>query len=418
MASACTVVRQKCRSQPPPCTLPPPPLQVFRESLRRVFKKEGEEGYLGQCSQGSLEVITSRDIKVAGLVGPAAPAEPSHLARDRISEAQVGIGGTNIWKFPGFDAHTSFSVFFDIVGAYKDHQEMVAAAASNQQFFLQFVTRYLHPKGEYRMRVTTVTRRWTDGGNLSDLIAGFDQEAAAVVVGRLCGHKMEVEEDWDATRWLDRNLIRLCSRFGDYRKDDPASFQLSPQLSIYPQFMFNFRRSQFVQVFGNSPDETAYCRMLLNRETVSDAMVMIQPQLTSYGFSAPPEPVLLDVNSIQPERILVLDSYFTVVVFHGTTIAQWRKAGYQDLPEHAAFAQLLEAAKSDALVILKDRFPTPRFVDCDQNGSQARFLLAKLNPSATYNSASSAGEVIMTDDVSLATFTEYLRKLAVSAGSD
>ena len=127
---------------------------------------------------------------------------------------------------------------------------------------------------------------------------------------------MEEEEDFDATRWLDRSLIRLCrcgpavqtswrgsrvargrvglllqlgvalsprcrglaapnrllacrrprcprlsvshlaplpfprrrSRFGDYRKDDPDSFQLRPQLSYYPQFMFNFRRSQFIQV--------------------------------------------------------------------------------------------------------------------------------------------------------------------------
>ena len=30
------------------------------------------------------------------------------------------------------------------------------------------------------------------------------------------------------------------------------------------------------------------------------------------------------------------------MVFHGSTIAQWRKAGYQDQPEHAAFKQLLQ----------------------------------------------------------------------------
>lgn len=44
-----------------------------------------------------------------------------------------------------------------------------------------------------------------------------------------------------------------------------------------------------------------------------------------------------------------------------------------------------QAPKQDAEAILKQRFPVPRLVDCDQNGSQARFLLAKLNPSATYN---------------------------------
>ena len=52
-------------------------------------------------------------------------------------------------------------------------------------------------------------------------------------------------------------------------------------------------------MFGNSPDETAYCRLYLNRETVGDAMTMIQPQLLSYGMGLPPEPVLLDVSSIQ-----------------------------------------------------------------------------------------------------------------------
>lgn len=59
--------------------------------------------------------------------------------------------------------------------------------------------------------------------------------------------------------------------------------------------------------------------------------------------AGPPEPVLLDVSSITPDRILLLDAYFYVVVFHGSTVAQWRKAGYQDQPEHAAFKQLLQA---------------------------------------------------------------------------
>lgn len=53
--------------------------------------------------------------------------------------------------------------------------------------------------------------RWVEGGNLATLIAGFDQEAAAVIVARLATHKMEAEEDFDATRWLDRQLIRYVN---------------------------------------------------------------------------------------------------------------------------------------------------------------------------------------------------------------
>ena len=46
---------------------------------------------------------------------------------------------------------------------------------------------------------------------------------------------------------------------------------------------------------------------------------------------------------------------------------------------------------------------------------QARFLLAKLNPSATYNSASSlpGGDILFTDDVSFEVFLDHLQRLAV-----
>ena len=30
-------------------------------------------------------------------------------------------------------------------------------------------------------------------------------------------------------------LIRLCQKFGDYHKDDPTSFQLADNFSLYPQ---------------------------------------------------------------------------------------------------------------------------------------------------------------------------------------
>lgn len=215
-----------------------------------------------------------------------------------------------------------------------------------------------------------------------------------------------------------RTLIRVGTKFGEYAKDAPETFRMPGPFAIYPQFMFNLRRSQFVQVFNNSPDETAYYRMILWRENVLNSLVMIQPTLMAYSFNGPPEPVLLDVCSIAPDRILVLDAYFSVVIFHGQTIAQWRKANYQDQPEHEAFKQLLEAPKADAQEILGKRFPVPRLVDCDQHGSQARFLLAKLNPSATYNSAGMGGgssDIIFTDDVSLQVFMEHLKRLAVAS---
>ncbi|WKA05093.1 hypothetical protein VitviT2T_023078 [Vitis vinifera] len=381
---------------------------VFRDSLKHVFQSTDYD--LGLSSNGIFEINCSKDIKVQGIIGPCASLEKKGPL---CSDTVVGQGNTSAWKLCGLDKDTSLCLIFDVVK--KDIPDAIGQSTSNQ-FYFQFLTYYQHGNGQMRLRVTTLSRRWIAGpGSIQDLIAGFDQETAAVVMARVVSFKMETEAEFDPIRWLDRSLIQLCSRFGDYQKDNPSSFSLSPRFSIFPQFIFHLRRSQFVQVFNNSPDETAYFRMILNRENVANSVVMIQPSLISYSFHSGPEPALLDVAAIAADRILLLDSYFTVVVFHGATIAQWRNAGYQNQPEHEVFAQLLRAPRDDADAIIKERFPVPRLVICDQHGSQARFLLAKLNPSATYNSASSlpGGDILFTDDVSFEVFLDHLQRLAV-----
>ena len=126
-----------------------------------------------------------------------------------------------------------------------------------------------------------------------------------------------------------------------------------------------------------------------------------------------------------PDTILLLDGYFFVVVHSGTTISQWRKANYQDLPDYAHFKRLLAEPVADAQQLAESRCPTPRLVECDQGGSQARFLLAKLNPSNTHQTQHQSGweqqqnfgggEIIFTDDISLSVFMQHLAKLAVAS---
>ncbi|KAL4273792.1 hypothetical protein GQ457_13G028790 [Hibiscus cannabinus] len=383
---------------------------VFKGSFRRMFK-DGEQS-LGLCFNGMLEINCSKDIKIQGVIGPCSSLEKVGA---HVSDTIIGEGNTTAWKMCGLDRSTCLSVLFDISSTERSD----APGAANSQLYLQFLTSYQDSDGKTMLRVTTVTRRWVENAvSTEELVQGFDQETAAVVMARITSLKMEMEEGFDATRWLDRSLIRLCSKFGEYRKDDPSSFTLNSSFSLFPQFMFNLRRSQFIQVFNNSPDETAYFRMLLNRENITNAAVMIQPSLISYSFNSLPQPALLDVASISADRILLLDAYFSIVIFHGMTIAQWRNMGYQNQPEHQAFAQLLQAPHVDAEVIIHERFPVPRLVVCDQHGSQARFLLAKLNPSATYNNSidmAAGSDIIFTDDVSLQIFFEHLQKLAVQS---
>jgi len=64
---------------------------------------------------------------------------------------------------------------------------------------------------------------------------------------------------WNCLHWV-LVLCFQCQKFGDFHRDDQNSFRFSENFSLYPQFMFHLRRSQFLQVFNNSPDESSYYR--------------------------------------------------------------------------------------------------------------------------------------------------------------
>ena len=78
---------------------------------------------------------------------------------------------------------------------------------------------------------------------------------------------------------------------------------------------------------------------------------MIQPTLDSYSLEHEgAQPVLLDSASIQPTHILLLDTFFHLLIFHGETMAAWRKAGYQDQEGYENFKAVLDQPKEDAKV--------------------------------------------------------------------
>ena len=372
--------------------------ETFRSSLRRLFRRD---------ASGGLDMYALA------------------VKSKSISENEIGMGQTTSWRVCSLSGDTSIAVYYEIVN---QHSNPIPAGTP---FYLQFCVRYKRSNGEIRLRVMTVARRWAESAAAHDIVAGFDQEATALLMARVSTFRVEHEETFDLLRWLDRTLIRVGSKFGEYAKDSPETFRMPGPFAIYPQFMFNLRRSQFLQTANNSPDETAFYRLMMGRETVLNSLVMIQPTLTSYTFTGAPTPVLLDVASIQPDCILLLDTFFMIVVHAGSTIGDWRKAKYQDLPEHDAFRNLLATPVADAKAKMSMRCPTPRLVECDQGGSQARFLLAKLNPSATHATSDAGGgglgmaaggfdngqgaEIIFTDDISLNVFLAHLAKLAVQS---
>ncbi|XP_067315053.1 protein transport protein Sec23B [Pseudorasbora parva] len=385
---------------------------LFKQTFQRVFSKD-YNGEFRMAFGGTLEVKTSRELKVSGAIGPCVSLNSKGPC---VSDTEMGVGGTCQWKICSLTPATTLAMYFEVVNQHN------APIPQGGRGAIQFVTQYQHSNTQRRIRVTTIARNWADAqSQIQHIESSFDQEASAVLMARLGVFRAESEEGPDVLRWLDRQLIRLCQKFGQFSKDDPNSFKLSECLSLYPQFMFHLRRSPFLQVFNNSPDESSYYRHHFVRQDLTQSLIMIQPILYSYSFYGPPEPVLLDSSSILPDRILLMDTFFQLVIYHGETIAQWRKAGYQEMPEYENFKQLLQAPLDDAQEILQTRFPMPRYIDTEHGGSQARFLLSKVNPSQTHNNlyawGQESGAPILTDDVSLQVFMDHLKKLAVSSSA-
>lgn len=240
---------------------------IFKQSFLRMFNKDAnnflEMGFnatfdvqvrllifLDYMRIHSRLLQTTKELKVSGMIGHGISAAKKSPC---VGETEIGIGQTSAWKINAIDPRTAAGVYFEVVTPAGQPLQ------PGSRGLIQFVTHYQHSSGKNRLRVTTIARNFAEAGSPT-IAASFDQEAAAVLMARIAVFKAEIDDSPDVLRWLDRMLIRLCQKFADYRKEDPTSFRLTDNFSIYPQFMFHLRRSQFLQVFNNSPDETAFYR--------------------------------------------------------------------------------------------------------------------------------------------------------------
>jgi protein transport protein SEC23 len=281
---------------------------------------------------------------------------------------------------------------------------------------IQVLTTYVAGDRSTRLRVTTVMRKVTNNFSNTkyEVAQSFDQEAASVLMARLCVDKGYKEEFIDVLRWLDKNLIRLISKFAEYTKDDPKSFKLTKEFNYFPQFMFYLRRSHFIQNFNASPDEVTYYKISMMRENIMNCTIMIQPVLFVYTAEKPEcTAVFLEIGNMKTDWVLLLDAYFFVCIWHGENVAKWRDEGIHLDPEYENIKQMLENPQEYAQSIIAERLPVPRFVSCDSGTGQERLLKCILNPTAESNDVTERG--YYNDDVSSKVFMDHLIKKAVQS---
>jgi protein transport protein SEC23 len=384
----------------------------FGESVGRMFRR-------GMYYNAVIEVQTSRETHVSGLIGPVHNTKKSSFC---VSQKSIGHSGSCAWQMSVVDSDTTLALYFDTaVGEHPD---------ATHRFF-QFVTSYYTAEGDRIVRVSSHTQpiaRTLEAVHYIQSNA-FDQECSTVVVARQAVDILAATDNKGdlARRWVDRVIVSLIKRFAQYVPNAPETVRLAPSFSLFPVFMYHLRRSEFFVFFNISPDEMTYKRHYLTREPCDHCLTMIQPTLQMYTCDNPSgAPAALDSTSVQPDNVLVLDTFFEVVVHWGSTIILWKANDFHKNPEYASFAKLLEVPMADAEKMLDRRFPFPHFVETEQHGSQARYLLRYLNPTTTHTSgvqdsrtlanphAPGVQEIIYTDDASLQKFLVSLKK-AVSA---
>lgn len=384
---------------------------IFKESFNKLFELN-DEGAVDLHSRGNLTVLTSAALEVAGMIGNGSKI-PAHGKNH--SDVAIGDGFTNSWNLPMLTSRHSYALYFKVqTVAYNSERRGIP-----NSLCAQFLTTFKHSDGSVRIKVTTLNKATTNELKLEN---NFDQGAAIVLTLRELTDKLQrgTMDHSAVPQELDDQLINICKKFGIYIKNEPSSFHLNEFFSLLPQFIYNSKKSPILTNFNNTPDESTFYVDIFQKANVDDSLVMIQPTLSLYTATDPtPQAILLDSTSLQKDAVLLMDSFFYVVIHIGEVAAAWRDSNL-DKEEFANVYEMLEQPQKDALEIIQSRFPLPRYIITDEGKSQARFLLSRLNPSNNDNGfdfltgvTPDGKEIIYTEDMSLNQYYIKLSKVVV-----
>lgn len=380
--------------------------QLFRDNLANYFSLN-EYGELKVASGASISLFVSAPLLIKGAIGPVVSLKKPNK---QASKDIIGEGETNQWYIGGLDQSLSVTFFLDAT-AGKDTKN------THQNAYIQFATRYKHPSGPTFLRVTTIVRNYLEKSNHIQYLGGLDQETVIAVYAKLAARKSLESDTVPVIRWLDRILILLMKKFSNYRKNDKNSFQVAEELHLLPQFFYYLRKSNYVRKFASSVDEATYYRLCMDRETVANSLVMVQPSLMQYDLeNEDPQAAVCSIESMKDDVILLMDSYFHTVIWQGTSIVEWVGLGYHEQEEYANLKKILETPDEDLKLVSQDRMYIPKIVHCIAGSGDERIIKSKLNPSSQIGNTTVEGGSFISDDKSLTVFMDHL--MAATVASD
>jgi protein transport protein SEC23 len=117
---------------------------MYKQSFARIFNKDEEDNLL-MGFNADFEVLTTKELKVTGLIGHAIS---NNKKSPSVGETECGIGNTCSWKMCGISPESSYAVYFEIAGQGGPNH----LAAGPQKGMVQFLTTYQHSGGNIHLR--------------------------------------------------------------------------------------------------------------------------------------------------------------------------------------------------------------------------------------------------------------------------
>ena len=369
-------------------------------------------------------------IKIAGIIGPGSPVVVENDTK--IAKRTIGKKSSAKISLPVLTRDTTITIFLEVdkdsdlapAAFAGPNQDTTRAPIGSESFY------NLPEVGADTIFQATLAYHTVDGIKVNRVLSHkfktvrdspiaclrcFDQDTAAVVMSRLTLHTMlEGVDSRLALKKLDRTITSIASSFGAVDPHDPKKFNFFDNFIFFPQTLFHFRRSPYFEIISFSPDETTYYTHYLMNSDVMQSLTMISPNLYSYNSQDPPVTVILDSSATKKDHILILDTFFKVVVWRGSAVASWIKAGYQNQEGFTWIKDLLDNVSNDAHALANSHFPVASLIECDAGSSAARYIMSRLNPGGNaHNKGSYDAEDVLTDDIPLQVYIQRLNDIII-----
>lgn len=193
--------------------------QVYKDSFTKIFSVDEQgTGYIN--SGASIDILLSKSIKVQGVLGPCMSLEKKG---PMVSDLEMGQCKTSAWYIGCLERNTTLCFYLDVHAQEADSNKGKSA-------IIQFKTIYKSYFGQMKMRVTTLQKQFGTC-HRDEFVRGFDQEAAIATISRLSVNMAEEDEPREVMKWLDKKLIQLYARFGNYNRGNVNSFKIGDEFN-------------------------------------------------------------------------------------------------------------------------------------------------------------------------------------------